>query len=236
MYYYSFLDECEENYFNCYAEIGGVEWLPASEYLRELATVSVSYFDFGICKDDSLLYNELMCDECKLRRRTVSYWLLLLFVASCILFVLIKLLITWLVPDTPAWVVASKARADFMNQQVSKETGEKERKRNVEQLTIDDEADLTLLEQEMKQINEEQHLTQEDEERAKATMKRDFLAKNPPKKKEPHSKSTTKRFSSSKKAGSPRSPARSKMRQASPKQPSPILASATGFLTRNTKG
>ena len=50
---YSIYDQCLENYYDCYAEIGGVDWLPAYTYLPSNATVSVQFYNYGICKPDS---------------------------------------------------------------------------------------------------------------------------------------------------------------------------------------
>ena len=60
---------CLENYYDCYAEIGGVDWLPAYAYLPGNATVSVEYFVYGICNEDSTLYNSLHCEVCTGNRR-----------------------------------------------------------------------------------------------------------------------------------------------------------------------
>ena len=41
--------DCPRNYINCYASIGGVEWLPALEYLSSTATTTQNYERDGLC-------------------------------------------------------------------------------------------------------------------------------------------------------------------------------------------
>jgi hypothetical protein len=58
----SFANGCDASSRACFAEIGGVDWLPADTYLPPDAVTTMSYMDEGLCNDDSVLYEEKHCD------------------------------------------------------------------------------------------------------------------------------------------------------------------------------
>ena len=104
-------------YHDCFREIGEVEWLPAWKYLTENATVSVSYFSSGLCNSDSVLYSELHCDLCQVRRDAVTKVELYILIFLEHLLILLKVFLAFVVPDKPGWVVRAEARATFTNTQ-----------------------------------------------------------------------------------------------------------------------
>lgn len=57
-------DNCIENYYDCFAYIGAVSWLPAFKFLAPLyptATKSAPYHEAGLCNpENTLLYRSLI--------------------------------------------------------------------------------------------------------------------------------------------------------------------------------
>ena len=113
----SFVESCEENYNDCYAEIGGVEWLPGTWYLPDDAAISTSYVHDGLCNTASPLYNKLHCEVCEVRRHEVMKLALSVLVVMEHILILVKVFLAFAVPDRPAWVTRAEARAHFLNKQ-----------------------------------------------------------------------------------------------------------------------
>ena len=187
---YSIYDQCLENYYDCYAEIGGVDWLPAYTYLPSNATVSVQFYNYGICKPDSPLYNSLHCEVCQNNRREVLLFLMYVVIALEHICILLKVFLGWCVPDKPAWVVASEARASFMHNVDHDEEAVAEKSKHASEMAEVAAAalkDSRVLGQEIKDIFEEVHFDKEDEEMALEAMQADWKARHPPKPmKKPH--------------------------------------------------
>ena len=59
--------DCAENYRMCFAEVGGVEWLPGVEYLFPDSTTTLDFTEFGMCNPRNKLFNENFCHFCRER-------------------------------------------------------------------------------------------------------------------------------------------------------------------------
>jgi len=64
-------DRCRSNYRLCFAEVGSVPWLPASEYLDALAYRSQPFADL-LCDPADPHYDARLCSLCGERRHTPS--------------------------------------------------------------------------------------------------------------------------------------------------------------------
>ena len=181
---YSIYDQCLENYYDCYAEIGGVDWLPAYTYLPSNATVSVEFYAYGICNDKSKLYNSLHCEVCQGNRREVLLFLIYVVVALEHICILLKVALGWFVADKPAWVIASEARATFMQSVEHDEEAVAEMGRHASEMAeVASSAlkDSRVLVSETQNIFEEEQFDKEDEAMAIEAMQADWKAKHPPK-------------------------------------------------------
>ena len=112
----SFLAPCEENIVDCYAMIGRESWLPAASY-ASWSTVSTNYVREGLCRESSPLYNQFHCETCEHWTNQVMsmQWMIALVVEHCL--ILLKMLLGYIIPDKPKWVVDAVARKDFKNEQ-----------------------------------------------------------------------------------------------------------------------
>jgi len=108
-------DRCRSNYRLCFAEVGSVPWLPASEYLDALAYRSQPYADL-LCDPADPHHDARLCSLCGERRYTVWYTMVVLLVALEHAVLLTKVLFAWLVPRRPQWVAHAEARAAFLAQ------------------------------------------------------------------------------------------------------------------------
>mmetsp|Transcript_29598 Transcript_29598/g.96140 ORF Transcript_29598/g.96140 Transcript_29598/m.96140 type:complete len:419 (-) Transcript_29598:240-1496(-) len=108
-------DRCRSNYRLCFAEVGSVPWLPASEYLDALAYRSQPFADL-LCDPADPHYDARLCSLCGERRYTVWYTTIVLLVALEHAVLLAKVLFKWLVPRRPQWVAHAEARAAFLAQ------------------------------------------------------------------------------------------------------------------------
>lgn len=115
---YSFESDCSRNYLNCYADIGGVEWLPAAEFLTNEDVTSRHYYETGLCDPSSTLYSAAHCKTCERRRNEVNWWLTGCFLAVENVLLVMHLLVAVGVPDKPKWVTADEARAEFRSDQL----------------------------------------------------------------------------------------------------------------------
>ena len=109
----SYEASCERNYRNCFADIGGVEWLPASVYLSDLYEVTQSYHAYGLCNATSPLYNAAHCALCDKRTGEVYLALLLFVLVLEHLLVACKLGLVLAIPERPVWVRKSEASNEF---------------------------------------------------------------------------------------------------------------------------
>ena len=100
---------CLETYLDCYAEVGGVDWLPANLYLKRDATVSVRYSD-AVCEPSHPVYSEAECKQCKIRTGEVDNNAYLFILIVLVGMALIKVALVWLVPDKPFAIVQAEAR------------------------------------------------------------------------------------------------------------------------------
>ena len=117
----SLYSDCARNYKNCFAQIGGEEWLPALEYLAMSDATTREYFEFGLCAEGSALYNQAHCDLCTERRQTVAVVLAWIFIGIEHVLVLTKLLMRLVLPEKPRWVIIEEAHAEFRTEQLEKE-------------------------------------------------------------------------------------------------------------------
>ncbi len=113
----SFVIKCEQNINDCWAPVGGVEWLPALQYLvtpqDPTPSTTIQMVD-AICDDSSPLYNKLHCTTCQGWASEVLYLQMLVFVVVEHLLLLLKMFLAYAIPDSPQWVRDATARADFL--------------------------------------------------------------------------------------------------------------------------
>jgi hypothetical protein len=109
----SFLAPCKENVMDCFADIGGVPWLPATRYLSPHLRTSQPYALRGLCNPSSALHNELHCQKCEAWRNDVVtlQWIVAIVVEHLLL--LFKMMLAYVVPDKPQWVEDARARSEF---------------------------------------------------------------------------------------------------------------------------
>ena len=118
----SWRSACATNRRECFADIGAVEWLPATLYLNPLEETSRSYQDHGLCNEESPLYNLEHCQLCRDWSAETYLGLVWFVVILEHLLILIKIIVRTLVPDKPAWVRRGEARTLFMKDQMAQET------------------------------------------------------------------------------------------------------------------
>ena len=117
----SWISDCQENYYNCYESIGGVEWLPGTTFLDEDSAIALPYVGKGLCNKDSLLYNEAHCETCQVRMAAVGFYLIMFVLVLEHSLVLLKFALAWGVPDEPRWVTRAEARQRFYAENREKE-------------------------------------------------------------------------------------------------------------------
>jgi len=107
---------CVEKVRNCYSQIGGEEWLPASVYLKPGSSMTEDYVTYGLCNStgsfDAGLFDPVHCEWCNARMMEVTAaqaWFVIILEHVLLS---IKVFISWVVPDTPMWVLRDKALAD----------------------------------------------------------------------------------------------------------------------------
>ena len=101
-------------------------------------------------------------------------------------FILLKVFLSWAVPDKPSWVVAAEARAQFMHQAEAEEDDHGGDDEGDEAGAIADVAvaalkDSRVMDTEIRTIFDELQLTPAQMDEAKSAMKADYVAKHPPK-------------------------------------------------------
>jgi len=106
---------CVDNVQDCFAVLGGEQWLPGTSFLSVNSTYSLSFTDFGLCRETSPLYNQWHCDKCTAWRNEVFKVQLLIALVLEHLLLLLKLLLAFLIPDKPQWVIDANARKQFAN-------------------------------------------------------------------------------------------------------------------------
>lgn len=111
----SFTSSCARNVNDCYARIGGVAWLPASQYFDppENSVVTRAFTQGGLCDAKSSLFNELHCTQCEQWQSEVSWWQVLIFIFIEHLLVALKFFLGYIIPDTPMWVKDAAALKYF---------------------------------------------------------------------------------------------------------------------------
>lgn len=112
--------KCQQNMLDCYANIGGVDWLPAYTYLYSDARTTQRFTDDGLCNPSQLgsssLYNLNHCNVCKhwmFEISTIMVWTVVIIEHLLILF---KLFLAYIIPDQPRWVVDANARNEFLSE------------------------------------------------------------------------------------------------------------------------
>jgi hypothetical protein len=113
----SFTIKCAQNINDCWAAVGGVEWLPAQQYLVTEAMprpYGTDELKEAVCNRGSKMYNQLHCEMCEGWSNEVLFWqMLVLFLVEHVLLVL-KVFLAFIIPDSPQWVRDATARADFL--------------------------------------------------------------------------------------------------------------------------
>jgi hypothetical protein len=108
----TFLTKCEQNINDCYAPVGGVEWLPASDYLNEDSKSTVRLYN-ALCDADSPLYHPLHCSTCQgWKNETLFIQMVVLVLVEHIL-LFFKVFLAFVIPDSPKWVRDATARRVF---------------------------------------------------------------------------------------------------------------------------
>lgn len=102
--------------------------------------------------DGVSLYNEAHCNACKNWTNDVFRWQLwaLLIIEHCLL--LLKMLLAFLIPDTPRWIIDANARKEFQNKlreekkrrastvyQLDKESRDADAQKILESITLSDD-------------------------------------------------------------------------------------------------
>lgn len=114
--------DCVRNYRNCYAKIGGVEWLPAVSYLSLDDMTTREYLDDGLCNHNSTLYNQLHCATCRYRREQVSNRLAWLLIVTEHIFLMAQIFAKMAVPSKPNWVVTEEAKKEHVKEELAQES------------------------------------------------------------------------------------------------------------------
>jgi len=110
----SYTAVCEENVLDCFATIGGAYWLPASIYLVNGSTATVSYMDGGLCNPNHvLLYDPRHCEVCRAWSSSVVRLSLWVFLLVEHFLMLIKLCLGNAISDVPRWVTQEVSRKSF---------------------------------------------------------------------------------------------------------------------------
>jgi len=112
----SFYSKCQQNVLDCYANIGGESWLPAIDYLYREAPTTTKFTDDGLCNPDSPLYYPDYCNVCKNWQGEISATMIWSVVVIEHLLILFKMLLAYIIPDRPRWVVDANARKEFFNE------------------------------------------------------------------------------------------------------------------------
>ena len=112
----SFLAPCVENVYDCFANIGGEPWLPATKYLPNTSTFTYHYTRDGLCNRDSQLFHEFHCQTCTGWIEAVWGKQLLIAVIVEHLLLILKMYLSWAIPDKPRWVLDAVARRQFHNE------------------------------------------------------------------------------------------------------------------------
>ena len=97
----------------CLAEIGAVDWLPASQYLPDDAVTTISYQANGLCNADSELYSRVVCDTCKELIKTLQLRLAWFVFITLLVLIWAKLFLHRVIPSTPRWVIDASERRKF---------------------------------------------------------------------------------------------------------------------------
>jgi len=112
----SWRSPCPDNYRNCFVDIGGVPWLPGSEYLSWFEETSQSYLDQGLCNEGSRLYNAEHCTSCKHRTSAAYLGLSWFVIVVEHVLILLKYCIMIAIPDKPKWVRKNEARVEYLKE------------------------------------------------------------------------------------------------------------------------
>jgi len=112
---------CAPNYRNCFADIGGVPWLPANTYLHYHEEASRPYMDEGLCSAESSLYNPAHCALCRHRSAEVYLGLAWFVMIMEHMLILLKMSVLVAIPNKPAWVRKNEARSSVMKERLSQE-------------------------------------------------------------------------------------------------------------------
>jgi hypothetical protein len=127
----TFYTKCEQNINDCWAPVGGVEWLPAMTYLvgprwavgHSPTTVRLSK---ALCDPESPLHHPMHCRTCQGWGNEVLFIQLCVFVIVEHILLIFKLILAYAIPDSPEWVRDAIARRDFVEARLSKRAVAKE--------------------------------------------------------------------------------------------------------------
>jgi hypothetical protein len=91
-------------------------WLPGVSYLYPGARTTLKYTEDGLCNTASLLYDINHCNQCRAWQSEVLTIMLWSVVVIEHLLILFKMLLAYLIPDQPRWIVNAIARKEFHNE------------------------------------------------------------------------------------------------------------------------
>lgn len=127
----SYVSKCRRTIEECFVNVGGVSWLPGDRYLPEESSTTIPFIEalkFGPNKtwngDEGGFINPLYDlrhhDICNswMQEVYIARLLFVLILEHCLLF--LKLLLAWIIPDKPKWVVQAEARSLFAKETVRK--------------------------------------------------------------------------------------------------------------------
>jgi hypothetical protein len=134
----SFLAPCEQNIMDCFANIGGEAWLPAASFLlynivdleypaTNFSSRYTEKLTTGLCNENfpsltykgetaQSLYNKAHCNACMAWVNDVFRWQVFAALLFEHLLLLLKMLLAFLIPDMPRWIIDANARKDFHNE------------------------------------------------------------------------------------------------------------------------
>ena len=127
----TFYTKCEQNINDCWAPVGGVEWLPAMTYLVGPRWVdghspSTVRLYKALCDPESPLHHPMHCRTCQGWGNEVLFIQLCVFVIVEHILLIFKLILAYAIPDSPEWVRDAIARRDFVEARLSKRAVAKE--------------------------------------------------------------------------------------------------------------
>jgi hypothetical protein len=119
----SWASKCEQTVRECFVNVGGVEWLPGTRYLPDDSSTTTTFIEAlrnpnpwatsNTTYEPELLYDQRRSDVCTAWRTEVyiARGIFVVILEHCLL--ALKLLLGFIIPDKPHWIVKAEARKNF---------------------------------------------------------------------------------------------------------------------------